>query len=116
MAEEARKRTLIRGGRKLVYLFMREPHENRHDMAFKAGLEKSIIFYDIEPYLSDEFKKKLAFLSRGTFVPPLGTTMPHVPRSFLDELKRLEREWGLTIDPPAAPPPSPSPPSTPERK
>lgn len=106
-----RKRALIKGGRRLVYLFMQQPPENRHDGVFKAGVEKSVVYYEIEPYLSQKFKSD--FFSRVTFVPSATSTIPYLARSFLYELERLEHEWELAKNPPAASPPSPSPPASP---
>ena len=110
-----RKTALIKGGRRIVYVFMHEDPKNIHDLMFKSRLESSNIYYELEQYVSKSFKDKLAFLGRGVFLNAPGDTMPVVARAFLDELSRLEQEWGLVIAPPTSSLPSPAPPVSPPK-
>jgi hypothetical protein len=88
----AHRKELIRGARKFVARFV-ENHPG-DEQAFKTKLESDISFLSLEPHLSKEFLEKL-HAPRTIYVQREGTNRPALADWYLDELKRLEKEWGL---------------------
>jgi hypothetical protein len=85
------QRELIRAGRQFVITACAK---NGIETDFKRKLEAYPQFFKIRPHLSQEYRDKLD-APRTVYVPRDGTHYPALANWFLDELDRLEKEWGL---------------------
>ncbi len=85
------KRALIAKAREFVVIATGEKGINTD---FKRKLESYAPYFELRPHLSVEFRKKVD-AQRTVFVPRDGTHLPALASWFLDELDRLEKEWGL---------------------
>jgi len=105
------KRPLIAAARAYVEQLTRAKCES---MDFSRIPETTKIFHALRPHLSQEFLNRLERSGRAMLVAPVGSRLSGVAYAFLDELDRLEREWGLLgpglaqpsvnlVDPPLSP-------------
>jgi hypothetical protein len=63
------------------------------DLEFRKGLGTSAIFYRLRPHLSRDY---IAYFSDGRGASLFGHDgLTAIPGRLLDELERLEKEWGL---------------------
>ncbi len=67
---------------------------SRSDIVFKEQLEQNEMYYKIRPYLSEAFLESFN-RPRTVFIQSDGKTIPVLMEKFLNELDRLEGEWGL---------------------
>lgn len=89
-AEDARRRSLITAGRDIAHRFVGEGQ----DQGFRAYLEHERAYADIRPHLSQGYLDKLN-APRTSYSNADGAKYPPLVSWFLDELDRLEKEWGL---------------------
>ncbi len=84
------RKHIIKQARELIQSGM---SQGWSDLEFRRGLGASAVFYALRPNLSNEF---MSYFSHPRMISVRGADgMTMVPRKFLDELDRLEREWGL---------------------
>jgi hypothetical protein len=63
------------------------------DTNFLKALERSLVYFQLRPYLSERFKNSSG--GRVVFVAADGSNLPALARMFLAEIDRLEKEWGV---------------------
>ena len=88
--EESRKRELIEKGRDLAHGFT----DDHAGQGFRSYLEGHRSYADIRPHLSSDYLKKLN-AHRTLYAKADGAKYPALVSWFLDDLDRLEKEWGL---------------------
>ena len=86
---------MIDEGRKLISRFMGQSIADRHDFSLTEILEGSADYYAICPFLSEKFKARISMAGTVAYKPSDGTLLPVLASEFLEELGRLELEWGL---------------------
>jgi hypothetical protein len=62
---------------------------------FRDQLKSDQIFYRLRPYLSDHFKQALTGGRMLLYPSQDESQMPGIATLFLNEIERLEKEWGL---------------------
>ena len=85
------KRTLIAQAREFVVDSCAKRGVNTD---FRKAAQRYAPYFVLRPYLTDDFRRKMD-AQRTIIVPRDGATMPPLATMFLDELDRLEKEWGL---------------------
>ncbi|HEX8261686.1 MAG TPA: hypothetical protein VF547_02310 [Allosphingosinicella sp.] len=85
-----RRRALIKMGRDLAFGYC---HGDREE-TFREYLEGQRGYADIRPHLSEGYRGRLEAV-RMVYADPDGAKYPTLVQWFLDELDRLEMEWGL---------------------
>jgi hypothetical protein len=60
----------------------------------RKELEASASFYQLRPHLSAAFMKKLSVGMNDSIAVVAGSSLPEHAQNLLDELDRLEKEWG----------------------
>ena len=63
--------------------------------SLRTELESCSAFLGLRPYLSKNFLDKLYSGEQATVANPSGKALSGLTLEFLDELERLEKEWGL---------------------
>lgn len=86
-----RRRALIDQARDAAHAFPGE----KVTSDFYNYIEKQRPYLDIRKHLSDDFREKLMRSGRTGYVMPEGSHYCGMQSHFLDELDRLESEWGL---------------------
>jgi hypothetical protein len=89
-AEKERRRALIKTGRDLAFGYCHGDQEE----TFREYLEGQRGYADIRPHLSEKYRRKLE-AQRVAYADPQGAKYPTLVQWFLDDLDRLEKEWGL---------------------
>jgi hypothetical protein len=87
----AEKRALIREAREFV---LRACKKDGAGTDFREKLSAYAPYYDLRPYLSEDFRTKWNS-PRTIHVFAVDTNLPDIAMFFLDEIDRLEREWGV---------------------
>lgn len=86
-----RRASLIRDAREFV---ITATAKDGIDTDFKEKLETFLPFFELRPHFSESYLTKLN-AQRTVYVPRDGTRLPALASGFLDEIDRLEKEWGL---------------------
>jgi hypothetical protein len=89
-AEKERRRALIKTGRDLAFGYC----DGDQEETFREYLEGQRGYSDIRPHLSQDYRRKLEAV-RMTYADADGARYPSLVQWFLDDLDRLEEEWGL---------------------
>ena len=90
LANHQKRRALLDECRDLAHKYTR----NDGDLAFRAFLEGERAYADIRGHLSAEYLAKLN-APRTLYVCADGARYPTLVSWFLNDLDRLEKEWGL---------------------
>lgn len=85
------KRSLITKARAFTIRACRKEGE---ETDFRQKLEAYAPYFELRPHLSEDFRTKWND-TRIIHVFPIESNMPDIALFFLDELDRLEKEWGL---------------------
>jgi hypothetical protein len=91
-SDVARRRSkLIRDAREFV---ITATAKDGVETDFKGKLETFLPFFELRPHLSESYLSKLN-AQRTFYVPTDDTRLPPLASWFLDEVDRVEKEWGL---------------------
>jgi hypothetical protein len=88
---EKERKELIKEARSFVVTTCAKEGKNTD---FRAAAEAFAPYFTLRPYLSETFRKKID-ASRTIYVNADDSNLPALAAWFLDELDRLEKEWGL---------------------
>ena len=89
--KKERQRELINQGRDIAVEYTREAPAG----GFRAYLESQRAYADIRPHLSEDYRAKLN-AQRTFYAQADGARYETLVQWFLDDVDRLEKEWGLT--------------------